>query len=171
MQTNKFNLWLKKCMGERMKKCIILFLHPQRNKFLLFNYTNRSKKNRVNLDYWLESDNLGDTLAPVIVNYMLSLRHISPEKPVSGRKHLYAVGSVLTAGIQDCTVWGSGVLNTVISYRLKTGNLISELYVAHLHRLYCKIMVIIVLQFMEILQYFFLKYIHPFLLKGNINTV
>lgn len=123
MQTNKFNLWLKKCMGERMKKCIILFLHPQRNKFLLFNYTNRSKKNRVNLDYWLESDNLGDTLAPVIVNYMLSLRHISPEKPVSGRKHLYAVGSVLTAGIQDCTVWGSGVLNTVISYRLKNRKL------------------------------------------------
>ena len=123
MQTNKFNLWLKKCLGENLKKCIILFLFPQRNQFLLFNYTNRAKKNKVNLNYWCESDNLGDTLAPVIVNYMLSLKNISPDKPVSKRKHLYAVGSVLTAGIQDCTVWGSGVLNSVITYRLKNRKL------------------------------------------------
>lgn len=119
MQTNKLNLWIKKWFGEGIKKCLIIFLWPQRNQFLLFNYTNRAKKDKVNLDYWDESDNLGDTLAPVIVEYMLSLKNISPDKTVSGRKHLYAVGSILTAGIQDCTVWGSGVLNTVISYRLK----------------------------------------------------
>ena len=123
MQTNKLNLWLKRCFGESIKKCIIFFLYPQRNQFLLFNYDNRARKNKVNLNYWSESDNLGDTLAPVIVNYILSLKNISPDKTVSNRKHLYAVGSILTAGIQDCTVWGSGILNSVISYRLKNRKL------------------------------------------------
>lgn len=35
------------------------------------------------------------------------------------KKHLYAIGSVLTAGIQDATVWGSGVLNAKLTYRLE----------------------------------------------------
>lgn len=95
------------------------FIFPFRNRFMLFNITNGAKPNRVNLNYWCESNNLGDTLTPIIVNYMLSLQGIDPNKEVSTTKHLYAVGSVLTAGIQDCTVWGSGVLNSTITNRLR----------------------------------------------------
>ncbi len=119
MNTNKLNLKIKKILGEKSKRILMFFLYPVRNQFMLFNVTNRSKNNCVNLNYWLESDNLGDTLSPLIVNYMLSLRNISTDVTVKGRKHLFAVGSVLTAGIQDCTVWGSGILNASLSYRLK----------------------------------------------------
>lgn len=119
MNTNVLNLKFKKILGTRVKKLMIFFLFPQRNQFKLFNYTDRAKKNKVNLNYWWESHNLGDALSPVIVNYILSLRNINPETEVSGCRHLYAVGSVLTAGIQDCTVWGSGVLNATLTYRLE----------------------------------------------------
>jgi pyruvyltransferase len=118
MDTNKINLKLKKIIGIRAKKIIIYFLFPRRNNFLLFNYMNRAKDKKVNLNYWLESSNLGDALSPIIVDYMLSLKGLSQSKKVSECRHLYAVGSILTAGIQDCTVWGSGILNASLTYRL-----------------------------------------------------
>lgn len=119
MRTDKLNLKLKQIMGERVKKMLIKLLFPWRNKFILFNISNRAKSNCVNLNYWSESKNLGDLLSPIIVNYMLSLKKVPPEKEVAERKHLYAVGSVLTSGIQDATVWGSGVLNASLTYRLE----------------------------------------------------
>lgn len=118
MRTDNLNLKLKRIMGDNMKKMLIKLLFPFRNSFILFNVSNRAKNNKVNLNYWSESSNLGDALSPVIVDYMLSLKNISPDKTVSGRKHLYAVGSVLTSGIQDAVVWGSGVLNASLTYRL-----------------------------------------------------
>lgn len=118
MRTDKLNMWIKKVLGNNAKKIIIKLMYPWRNNFVLFNVSNRAKKNCVNLNYWDESNNLGDTLSPVIVNHMLSLKGISPDKCVKEKKHLYAVGSVLTAGIQDATVWGSGILNATLTYRL-----------------------------------------------------
>lgn len=118
-QTDKINLVLKQYMGNSLKKVLVSLLHPFRNQFILFNVPNRAKNNRVNLDYWSESDNLGDTLAPIIVNHMMDKKGIKADKVVNGRKHLYAVGSVITAGIQDATVWGSGILNARLGYRLK----------------------------------------------------
>lgn len=50
---------------------------------------------------------------------MLGLKKIKPDARIDGKKHLYAIGSVLTAGIQDATVWGSGVLNAKLTYRLE----------------------------------------------------
>jgi pyruvyltransferase len=119
MNTNNLNLFLKKILADKVKIVIMKSLFPFRNKFILFNATNFAKSKRVNLNYWSESANLGDTLSPLIVNYVLSLKNISPDIIVNNTKHLYAVGSVLTAGIQDCTVWGSGVLNAKLTYRLK----------------------------------------------------
>ena len=119
MNTNKLNLKIKEILGEGPKKILMKGLFPFRNRFMLFNVTNFAKKDRVNLDYWLESDNLGDTLTPVIVNHLLSKKNIDPDKKVRGIKHLFAVGSVITAGIQDGTVWGSGILNARLGYRLK----------------------------------------------------
>ena len=118
MNTNSLNLKMKKILGKRIKKIIFFLLFPQRNHFKLFNYTDRAKNNHVNLNYWWESNNLGDTLSPIIVNHMLSQRGLDSNVVVSSRRHLYAVGSVLTAGIQDCTVWGSGILNAGLIYRL-----------------------------------------------------
>ena len=119
MRTDKLNLAIKKVMGESSKKILMKLLFPFRNNFILFNISNRAKDERVNLDYWDESNNLGDTLSPVVVNYMLGLRNINPDTKIDKKKHLYAIGSVLTAGIQDATVWGSGVLNAKLTYRLE----------------------------------------------------
>ena len=119
MRTDKLNLVIKRLLGENAKKCLVTLLFPLRNSFILFNVSNRAKSDEVNLNYWDESKNLGDTLTPVIVNYVLSLKNMDLHKKVDNRKHLYAVGSVLTAGIQDTTVWGSGVLNSKLSYRLR----------------------------------------------------
>lgn len=119
MRTDKFNLKIKKILGENQKRILVFFLFPFRNKFILFNVSNRAKPNIVNVDYWNESDNLGDTLGPLIVKYMLDKKNINPETKVNDCVHLYSVGSILTAGIQDATVWGSGILNSLITYRLK----------------------------------------------------
>lgn len=119
MNTNKLNIRVKKILGNTSKKIIFKLMFPFRNHFLLLNFTNIAKKNNVNLNYWLESDNLGDTLTPIIVNYLLKRKNIDPNKTVHGTKHLYAVGSVITQGMQDCTVWGSGVLNAHLGYRLE----------------------------------------------------
>ncbi len=119
MNTNKLNLKIKEILGEGSKKILMKLLFPFRNRFMLFNVTNFAKKDMVNLDYWLESDNLGDTLTPVVVNHLLAKRGIKLDKKVNGIKHLFAVGSVITAGIQDGTVWGSGILNARLGYRLK----------------------------------------------------
>lgn len=123
MRTDKLNLKIKKVLGDNTKKILIKLLFPFRNNFILFNISNKALEYEVNLNYWDESNNLGDTLAPVIVKYALSLRDIDFHKKVASKKHLYAVGSVLTAGIQDATVWGSGVLNARLSYRLQNRQL------------------------------------------------
>lgn len=93
-------------------------LYPFRNNFVLFDIFRIAQKNEVVLDYWNRSDNLGDAISPIIVEYMLKLKGIEHDKKISSRKHLYAVGSVLTAGIQDCCVWGSGIHNVECCYRL-----------------------------------------------------
>ena len=57
------------------------------------------------------------------MKYVANSCGIDPEKTVSETKHLYAVGSIITAGCQDCTVWGSGLLNTRILNRLNNRTL------------------------------------------------
>lgn len=119
MKIDRFNIKLKQLLGKNMKKVIAKFLFPFRNRFILFNVSNRARTNQVNLNYWSESKNLGDLLSPVVVDYMLSLRNISSDKKVKKRRHFYAIGSILTAGQQDAVVWGSGILNASLTYRLE----------------------------------------------------
>ncbi|MCB7039390.1 polysaccharide pyruvyl transferase family protein [Eggerthella sinensis] len=68
----------------------------------------RSNINRVNLEY-SKSVNLGDSLSPVVVSWMLERKSIDASKAVTGTKHLMAIGSVAGRGIFDTTIWGSGV--------------------------------------------------------------
>lgn len=120
MQTNSLNVFLKqKILGNNAKNFLMKILWPFRNRFILFNITAKAADNRVNLNYWWEKTNLGDDLSRVIVEYMLSLRNIPFDKTIKGRKHLYAVGSIITAGLQDCTIWGSGILRATMLNRVK----------------------------------------------------
>ncbi len=106
--------------GKRLQNLIIwaLRITGNKNKFILFS-TQRAVRNRVNLNYWNGEKNLGDVISPVILANMLEMLKIDRNKQVKKTKHLYVVGSIITAGCQDCTVWGSGLLNTTILDRLK----------------------------------------------------
>ncbi|MCD7789592.1 MAG: polysaccharide pyruvyl transferase family protein [Bacteroides thetaiotaomicron] len=62
------------------------------------------------MEYWSVKNNLGDTLTPVICQWMLDRNGIKPDKKINGTKHLLTLGSVLGQGGQfDATVWGSGI--------------------------------------------------------------
>lgn len=95
-----------------------LILSGINNKYILFT-SRKAKKHCVNLNYCYDFQNIGDNISPVIVTYVAQLYGINLTKKISEIRHLYAIGSIITAGAQDCTVWGSGLLNTQILYRLK----------------------------------------------------
>ena len=116
---NKLKKIIRKFGGHRLQNLIIWFLIKLKinNKIILFS-TQKALPNRVNINYWNGAKNLGDAISPVIVNFAAKYHGIDVNKPVSKTKHLYAVGSVITAGCQDCTVWGSGLLNAKILSRL-----------------------------------------------------
>ncbi len=85
----------------------------KKNRCLLADRSRPAQRNRVNLDWWTTRDidaNLGDDISPVIVDWMLQKRGLSQGTPVKGTKFLTAVGSVLDIGLNDSTVWGSGLL-------------------------------------------------------------
>lgn len=87
------------------------------NKYILFT-GRKAVKNMVNLNYCHDFKNLGDNISPVIVKYMTEHYSIDDRKKINKTSHLYAIGSIITAGSQDCTIWGSGLLNTKILGRL-----------------------------------------------------
>lgn len=68
------------------------------------------KKNTVNLEYWQDAENVGDTLAPVIYHWMLKQKNIT-DKEIRKTIHLYTIGSILalTKYPSDAIVWGSGI--------------------------------------------------------------
>lgn len=112
--------FIRKYGGEKAQKILfsLMVMSNERNNRILFS-GKRANPNEVNINYWDGADNLGDIISPVIVEYVAGLKGIDLRKKVGKTKHLYAVGSVVTAGCQDCTVWGSGILNSKILYRLK----------------------------------------------------
>ncbi|SEL57146.1 pyruvyltransferase [Ruminococcus sp. YRD2003] len=77
----------------------------------------RAHENKVNLHYYhaerqeggsKDSCNIGDYLSEVIVRAMLERKGFSLDDKISGKRHLYAIGSILQMGYQNATVWGSG---------------------------------------------------------------
>ena len=120
----KLKKWIRKLGGSGLQNAIIRLLRVTKchNSFILFS-TKRAKRNQVNLNYWEETKNLGDAICPVIVDYAAQQSGVRTTKRVNGTKHLYAIGSVITAGCQDCTVWGSGILNLEKLSRVKNRKL------------------------------------------------
>lgn len=98
-----------------VRKFLLLF--HMNNNYILFT-SKKAEKNKVNINYCHDFKNVGDNISPVLVKYAAEYNNIDINKTVSKTKHLFAVGSIITAGAQDCTVWGSGLLNTSILNRL-----------------------------------------------------
>lgn len=75
------------------------------------------KEGYVSLEYWTKRVNLGDTLAPVIYEWMLKRTgSVHPAGKAASRTpvHLMTVGSIVNMGEFDAAVWGSGILSADI---------------------------------------------------------
>lgn len=88
------------------------------NKILLFS-KHKAYDKIVNINYWQDNKNIGDAISPVVVEYACKHYDIDIEKQIPTLKHLYAIGSIITAGCQDCTIWGSGILNSTVTNRVQ----------------------------------------------------
>jgi pyruvyltransferase len=85
----------------------------KRNRIILNKAKNKCKKNHINLHRWSADrggENLGDYLSVIVCDYAAGLKNKSFDDRIKGTKHLYSVGSIITAGFQNATVWGSGLL-------------------------------------------------------------
>lgn len=116
---HKIKKLIHRVCGERGQELIIKFLIRFRlnNKYILFT-KKKTVKHRVNLNYCHDFKNIGDNISPVIVRYVSKVHGIDARQKTAVTSHLYAIGSIITAGAQDCTIWGSGLLNTRILGRL-----------------------------------------------------
>jgi pyruvyltransferase len=85
-----------------------------------------SKKQRVNLEY-SKTVNVGDSLSPLIVEWMLNKHNISLDTPINKTKHLMAVGSIVSRGRFDATLWGSGILKEEVKEELKKRSIYKKL--------------------------------------------
>ncbi len=65
-------------------------------------------KNKVNLE-WVDNGNLGDTLGPLIVKWLLDKKNIDINKTTKKTSLLMAVGSLVGVGYSDVVIWGSGI--------------------------------------------------------------
>ena len=97
----------------------LLHLYRIRNKCILRDERFSIKNGKVNLHYWKfgrKSENLGDYLSSVVVDFMKEYYALDDSYSCK-TKHLYAIGSILQAGRQNATVWGSGFLDP-LTHRL-----------------------------------------------------
>ena len=92
--------------------------YNDRDNMILMSREINPTPNIVNVHYWRVfmdqrinsniTQNVGDDLSPIIVNWMLKQRGIDPLKKVKKTKHLYCIGSIIQYGYVDATIWGSG---------------------------------------------------------------
>ena len=87
---------------------------------IILGYSELKAKNVVNLnvyhpEYHSKGDkacinNLGDYLSKIVVEFMCKKEGFTLDDLIGGKKqHLYAIGSILLMGYQNCTVWGTGL--------------------------------------------------------------
>lgn len=68
---------------------------------------------QVNLHWWKMHNpvqNIGDSLSPIVVEYMKKQKGIQKDIAASRTTNLLAVGSIIGASYQNSVVWGSGLL-------------------------------------------------------------
>lgn len=83
----------------------------------------KSIKNVVNLEAY-PLNNIGDTLGPIISLWMLERKGVVYNKILSKTKHLLSVGSVVSLGLFDATVWGSGIRDSTAAGIIKKKKLL-----------------------------------------------
>lgn len=98
-----------------------------KRKYIILNNVDRyANSHRVNLNYWdsaieIEGNvnhNLGDNLSEIVTTYFLGEKGLSFDKEItSNYKHLYAIGSIISMGFQNATIWGSGFLEDLTGIR------------------------------------------------------
>ena len=94
---------------------IALKLIFYKNRIICHDFNRKAKRKRINLNYYRidsrnDIDNLGDYLSKIIYEKMIEYYHLNEDKVCKETKHLYAIGSILFTGFQDCTVWGTGII-------------------------------------------------------------
>lgn len=121
---HKIKKIIHKVLGEKGQEWMIrLWIRlGLNNKYILFT-RRKAVKYRVNLNYCHDFKNIGDNVSPVIVRYVSKIHGIDEGQKTTNTSHLYGIGSIITAGAQDCTIWGSGLLNTRILGRLSNRKL------------------------------------------------
>lgn len=83
----------------------------KRDQIILSQASRKARMGEVNLHWWdteRELQNVGDYLSPVVFEFMRE-RYGVKDHP-SKTRHIYAIGSIIDAGYQDATIWGSGFL-------------------------------------------------------------
>ncbi|MEE0859028.1 MAG: polysaccharide pyruvyl transferase family protein [Acutalibacteraceae bacterium] len=85
----------------------------KRNSIILSDTKNKAIKNSINLHWWdihSEKQNVGDFLSTVVFDYMKKLYNLPDDYKSKKTIHLYAIGSIITGGYQNATIWGSGLI-------------------------------------------------------------
>ena len=92
-----------------MQKKLFYKVYLRVNRNRLNHEGKKFRKNRVNLIYWKKYVNLGDTLAPVILDWMLKKKDIEMNCVTNKTYALATVGSIVDLGRFDSIIWGSGL--------------------------------------------------------------
>ena len=86
----------------------------RRNRMILNNPYHPAVPHEINLHWFMFpagcSQNLGDYLSTVVYRYMLKRNGLAPHQKVRRTRHLLGIGSILSQGFQNATVWGSGLV-------------------------------------------------------------
>ncbi len=69
----------------------------------------RTKKNRVNLEWWNAKENVGDVISNIIYEWMLQRENIDPDIISNKTVHFMTVGSLIGMMPFDAVIWGSGI--------------------------------------------------------------
>ncbi|NME83744.1 polysaccharide pyruvyl transferase family protein [Clostridium sp. SM-530-WT-3G] len=70
---------------------------------------NKIKNDGLKLEWWSGEKNLGDTLSPIVFNWMLSQKTNLNKR--NRRIHFMGIGSLIGAARFDSVIWGSGIMN------------------------------------------------------------
>ena len=82
----------------------------------------KAKRNAVNLHWYSTKrkdrlENFGDYLSVIVVHNVAKQNGIDVYALQKKTKHLYAIGSIIFYGLQEATIWGSGLLHEAKKFR------------------------------------------------------
>lgn len=99
-----------------MKIFDLLYDYINRDKMIFCEQSRKTKRNVVNLHWYSTKredkfENFGDYLSVVVCREVAKKNGIDIDAHLNKTKHLYAIGSIIFYGLQEATIWGSGLLH------------------------------------------------------------